>query len=96
VPIDIDQFKAATRPLADRVLEFLNKTPSQAYSLIELIVALEGITESNLTWLLALERMGGHRSKTWDSYQEAVAVLLTEGKIVEAQVRGITYYAVKQ
>jgi len=97
VPIDIQQFNQAAKRLDERVLEFLSKNPSQAYSLMEIISALEGTEEKALSWLIILEKLGNKgsppSSSTWDRYLTEVESLLKQGKIVQAQVHGITYYA---
>jgi hypothetical protein len=96
VPIDIQQFNQAAKRLDERILEFLSKNPSQAYSLMEIISALVGAEEKAVSFLLILEKLGtkgSSSSPTWDKYLTEVESLLKQGKIVQAQVHGITYYA---
>jgi sirohydrochlorin ferrochelatase len=96
VPIDIKQFKEASRPLSERVLGFLKDHPEQAYSLMELMAELEGKADAaSMAWIVAIERMSGKKegSATLNKYSKALEELLKQGKVTEAQLQGTTYYA---
>ena len=94
MPIDIKQFKEASKPLGERVLGFLAAHPEQAYSLMEIMADLEGKGDAQtMAWLIAIERMRGTGSETWDKYAKSVAELVAQRKVKEALVQGTTYYA---
>jgi hypothetical protein len=92
MPIDMQQFKEASKPLGERVLEFLSKDPNQAYSIIEIAAAVEGYAPDQISVLLLLEGTRG-QSKTWDRYAEVLTSLVEQRKVAQAVHKGSTYYA---
>ncbi|WP_309895538.1 hypothetical protein [Archangium sp.] len=94
MPIDITQFNEASKPLTERILGLLKAHPAQAYSLMEIMAALEGKEDTtSVAWLILIERMDGKNSETWNKYVNSVTELVNQKKVKEAVVQGTTYYA---
>ncbi len=86
MPIDRATFDHASRPLQDRISQFLADAPDQAFSLVEILVSSEGLTKNAA--LMAVLTTGGVASK----YSTALAQLAKRGQVSEAEYRGVTYY----
>jgi hypothetical protein len=94
MPIDIKQFEEATKPLAIRIRDFLANNSTQAYSIFEIMAALDGYPDaSTATFLVAMERVGGKQSATWERYWGAVEELVKRNEVRGAPIQGATYYA---
>ena len=95
MPIGMDQFRQANRPIIEKITTFLDKNPGQAYSLLEIIASCEGYPASDLSAVgLVITMEGGkEKSATWVRYEQAVRDLLIRGTLSQAEMGGTTYYA---
>jgi len=95
MPIPIDRLKAAQAPLADRVFDFLATHAGQAYMAAELYVALEGYDDNTGQIMIAMLTQTQRRTAL-DPLIVELQKLEKAGKIVSAQQRGVTYYAINK
>ncbi len=94
MPIDIKLFEDATKPLVERIRDFLTANQHKAYTAFEIIAALEGFTDvPTATFLIALQKSSGSKSQTWEKYVSALSELIARKEVREALVQGTTYYA---
>ena len=92
MPIPVDQLKAAQAPLRDRISAFLREHPDQAYSVVELYVALEGYDEQ--TGRVMFSMLDARRKQlALEPLRAALAQLQGEEAIISAQQQGTIYYA---
>ncbi len=94
MPISVEELRKAKRPLDERIIEFLSKSPSSAYTLVELIKGVEGYEgedDSSFALLMVMERTrpGGLQSR----YEAAIKNLIASGAVEVAALRGTEYYA---
>src|SRR5207245_469460 len=99
MPIPIDQLQTPIEdelPLEDQIVDFLERDPNRAYSLLEILAALRGFP--NVDAALA-------KLETWDEleqerlihqYRSALGYLILEDKIVAAEHQGEGYYFLRQ
>lgn len=92
MPIPVNQLKGAQAPLPERVLAFLKQNAQQAYSLVEIHVALEGYDSSIGPVMVAM--LGApQRRAVLEPLRAVLAELETRGLIISAQQQGSVYYA---
>jgi hypothetical protein len=92
MPIPVAQLKEANRPLRERILEFLEKNPSQAYTAAEVLIGLEGWSEMAAALaILLLRKQGGALGEV----REVLTTLEAEGLVQSAQHLDVPYYAIR-
>jgi hypothetical protein len=94
MPIPVAVLQQANRSLRDRILEFLEKNPSQAYSDVEVYAGLEGLSETSLAVLVLFELMNKGPLRL-EPIRAALAALEQEGLVQSAAHNNITYYAIR-
>ena len=96
MPIPVERLLEAQRPLETRLLEFLEAHKSEAYSLSELYIALGDLQKDPTSqWALALLAVG-QRARIFDPFVQALQKLASDGKVTQATVQWMTYYALAQ
>jgi hypothetical protein len=88
MPIPKRVLQEASRPLAERVLEFLQRDPDSGYSLAEIVAEFEGTDEGLASMMLAF------RTQLVEGYAAALDALVRDGKVLQVVHQGNTYYAV--
>lgn len=93
MPISISEFDAKARPVEERIVEFLDKNPRQAYSLSEVVATLEGY-ESIGGFVLAITMQGDEKKRRLlGPYAVAFKTLLEGGRIRRGVHQGQEYFA---
>ena len=92
MPIPIQKLNEAIRPLDERIVEFLQRNSGQAYNLFELYATLEGFDAQGLRMKYFLDPQNGAIRARVGSYVQTLIALCRDGKVVEAQHQGETYY----
>ncbi len=91
MPIDIDQFKAASQPLAERIDQFLSRNPKQAFTMIEIIAEVEAVDPATVPLLIVMSK--GDRNGISVRYAAALDDLVKSSLAAVAALGGINYYA---
>lgn len=92
MPINARLLKEKQKPIKERILEFLERQPGQAFTLNEIAADLEGhLMVSEYLFQLLMEQ-GEGRTSTDPLYVEALAELSSEEAIESGAHRGDTYY----
>src|SRR5438309_6957840 len=87
MPIDLSRLKDAARPLGDRIMDFLRKAPSKAFSVYEIIEAVEGISMKGASAMVFISSGGGQ------TYRTALSQLAADGRVQAGTVAGVEYFA---
>lgn len=91
MPIPIDKFQAASQPLPERIIDLLSGRSDAAFSLFEIVAAVEGVDESSAQILLMVSREDANGVAR--RYAAALDQLVKSGRVSAATVGGLTYYA---
>jgi hypothetical protein len=94
MPIPVAVLRQANHTLRERILDFLKKDPSQAYSLVEILGGIEGL-EPTGTAVLGLLMVIREDYGRLDPIVETLAALEADGLIQSAEHQGSNYYAIK-
>jgi hypothetical protein len=95
MPIPVSTLDQVNRPLRDRVLEFLRKTPEQAYNATEIYGGVEGLSDSGLAAFMLLS-FATKDSSILAPLLDTLTKLEQEGLIRSASHQNTTYYAIRQ
>lgn len=91
--ISRDLLATAKRPLADRIMDFLNDRADQAFTLFEIYGGVEGY-EATVVALTFAVMSPTQRAQALVAYREALDGLTQNGRVEKAEVRGLEHYAV--
>ena len=92
MPVPINEFKKTQKTLAEQIVEFLAKNPSEAFSLEEIVAGVEGLTIEVASLYLALLPEPARLEKT-RLYQKVLGELLDKKKLTEGVIRETRYFA---
>lgn len=92
MPIPIEKLKEKQRPLEDRILEFLGKDRSKAYSAFEIVAAIEGYADENGAILAIALGTEEQRDQVLRPVLTALIVLAKRGVVSQGVHQGIAYY----
>lgn len=95
MPISIDELLKAAVPLHQRILDFLRENPKQAFSILELISAIEEIPASDVPALVLAQRKAAGESQLLTAYERALHDLendVMSGRLVMSAEHGGTWY----
>jgi hypothetical protein len=95
MPIPVAKLKERTAPLSERLLDFLRKNPTQAYSETEIYGGVQGLDESALA-VFILILLTGKSTGRLDEVRAALKELERDGLIQAAKHLNTTYYAIQQ
>lgn len=93
MPIDIEKFHAAARPLGDRILDFLKAHPREAFNALELMVEIENIDLENKTKRLYVMFQVLERKGLLHDYDLELDRLVREGRVEKASINGVEHFA---
>jgi hypothetical protein len=98
MPIPIAELQKAAQPLAGRILRFLESRPDEAFSVLEIIEAIEGIVAADVPALILAERRAHGQSPLLERYMGALSGLehdtLSGCQLISADHGGTRYYGV--
>ena len=98
MPIPIAELQKAARPLAGRILGFLESRPDEAFSVLEIIEAIEGIAAADVPALVLAERRAHGQSPLLESYLSALSGLehdaMSGCQVISADHGGTRYFGV--
>lgn len=93
MPISIEKFNKAEKPIEERILDFLAKNPKLGYSLFEIATACEDIdTASDSLDKLIIAYTYKERFR---QYSNALYRLIKLNRIIQGQLGGEFYYRSK-
>jgi len=95
MPIPVAKLQERTAPLAERILDFLRKNPTQAYSETELYGSIHGLSDSALALFIVI-LLAGKSDGRMAEIREALKTLERDGLIQAAKHLNTTYYAIRQ
>ena len=92
MPIPVKVLQEKSRPLTERISEFLAKNRGNAYNATEIYGGLEGLGESAALFLLLGRRYG---QDELDPYRMALDALVQDGTIEQYTHSNVAYYAAR-
>lgn len=95
MPIPLAKLQERTQSLSERILEFLRKNPSQAYSASEIYGGVQGLADSALAvfvMLLLTGKSNGHL----DEIRTTLESLEQQGLVQSAKHMNTIYYAIRE
>jgi hypothetical protein len=95
MPIPIQMLRDARRPLTERILGFLSRDVSHAYTLTEIYMGVQGHDPKIGLLSLAIMEESDRRGAL-KPFTEALAELEKAGKIEVGEFEGVSYYAFRQ
>ncbi|MGH7150513.1 MAG: hypothetical protein ACREIU_07440 [Planctomycetota bacterium] len=94
MPIPKKKLKEARQPLRDRILKFLARNPEMAYSVLEIVQAVEGYEKDD--FVVMIGRMDDFAvDELVGPVLQELEALLREGKITSAVYQANEYYAIE-
>jgi hypothetical protein len=98
MPIRVSDLKEATKPLKDRIFDWLARRPGEAFRLEEIIAGMTGADHNAIALIIALGSIKPPNEATkkieagYKEYEHALQELKSEGRVDTGEVRGATYY----
>jgi hypothetical protein len=99
MPISIEALRAAQKSLHMRVLQFLESRPEEAFSLLEIIEAVEPMRAEDIPLLVATQRKAHGVSELLSRYEAVVSDLQSDAMsgcpVVSAEHGGVRYFGLR-
>lgn len=93
MPISIEKFNKAEKPIEERILDFLAKKPKLGFNLFEIVTACEDIVEppTSLDKMITIYTY----KERFHQYGDALYRLVKQNRIIQGQLEGEFYYRSK-
>ncbi len=93
MPIPVAKLQESTQSLSERILEFLRRDPTQAYSAFEVYGGIQGLTDSALAVFVMLLFTGKSDGRL-DEVRRTLQTLEEQGLVQSAKHLSTNYYAI--